>query len=358
MMHKILIVKTSSLGDLIHTYPVVNYLRQKFPESQIDWVVEAPFADLVACHPSVNHALTVATKAWRRNFFTSDTQGAISSFRQRLQQDNYDVVFDLQGNTKSGVITFLARSPCKVGFGWATVPEWPNMLFTNKRLNPSKQSNIREEYLALVAAFFQDPLPAQDSRVELMISPEQRAVLKAVRQKNAHFQGPHVVVCPGSAWRNKQLTLETLQAFLRHVQSYLNCHFSLVWGSNEEQQMVERLYNAFRDCSFIVDKMSLPMLQNFMEMGDLVIAMDSLPLHLAGTTKTPSFSVFGASSATKYSPSGKQHGAFQGPCPYGRTFEKRCPVLRTCPTGACIRNLQADEVFCAFKSWWKGLVES
>jgi heptosyltransferase-1 len=161
-----------------------------------------------------------------------------------------------------------------------------------------------------------------------------------------------VVVCPGSAWRNKQLTPATLEAFLTLLHAHIKCHYLFVWGSQEEKGMAEKLQKEFTGNSQIVDKMSLPMLQNLMAMSDLVIAMDSLPLHLSGTTKTPSFSVFGASSAAKYKPLGTHHHSFQGSCPYGRSFVKRCPILRTCPTGACIRDLQAQELFDSFHSWW------
>jgi heptosyltransferase-1 len=89
-----------------------------------------------------------------------------------------------------------------------------------------------------------------------------------------------------------------------------------------------------------------------MDSVDLVVAMDSLPLHLAGTTKVKTFSVFGASLASKFKPAGKKHLTLQGHCPYGRVFEKRCPILRTCPTGACIRSLTGKAVFNAFKLQW------
>ena len=187
----------------------------------------------------------------------------------------------------------------------------------------------------------------------LKISQEQQAAIEAVIQKSKR---PIVMVCPGSAWRNKQLTTETLASFLDLLRDYLSCYFLFVWGSAEEKQMVEKLHTEFAAGSQIVDKMSLPMLQNMMVMSNLVIAMDSLPLHLAGTTGTPTFSVFGASSAAKYKPPGNQHYAFQGSCPYGRSFEKRCPILRTCPTGACIREVKAAELFEAFKAWWIGVV--
>jgi heptosyltransferase I len=348
MMNKILLVKTSSLGDLIHIYPVVAYLRKKFPAVQLDWVVETPFADLVNSHPNVDHALCVSTKVWRKHPFKRETGREIAAFRRRLQQETYDVVFDLQGNVKSGLITYFAKSPCKVGFDRATVPEWPNLLFTNKRINPSKQGNIRQGYLELVASFFNDEMTDLDSSAKLVISREQKTLLETFQVKS----GLNVIVCPGSAWRNKQLSPETLEDFLKRVHSFLNCHFSLVWGSPQEKLMAEQLHLIFPEDSSIIDKMTLPMLQNLMAMGDLVIAMDSLPLHLAGTTHTPSFSVFGASSAAKYKPLGSAHHAFQGVCPYGKTFEKRCPILRSCSTGACIRNLQAAELFHDFQAWW------
>lgn len=352
-MNKILLVKTSALGDIVHAYPVVDYLRKKFPSAQIDWVVETPFADLVKSHPSVDHVLTVTTKAWRQKLFNKNTLQSIRAFRKQLRKESYDVVFDLQGNIKSGLIVSQARSPTKVGFAKDSVPEWPNMLFTNHRINPSVRDNIRQDYLSLVTAFFKDPLPTESGKVKLKISSEQQAALDAVMKKNAAFEGPTVMVCSGSAWRNKQLTTETLTAFLSFLQSFLGCNFLFAWGSPDEKRVAEELQASFADRSYVVDKMSLSMLQNLMDMSDLVVAMDSLPLHLAGTTKTPSFSVFGASSASKYKPLGIKHYAYQGSCPYGRSFVKRCPILRTCPTGACIRDLKALEIFEAFKEWWQ-----
>jgi heptosyltransferase-1 len=349
-MEKILIIKTSALGDIVHTYPTISYLRAKFPQAQIDWVVEAPFAGLVASHPSVNHAIPVSTKAWRKAPLKKETWQDIFSFRERLREIDYDVVFDLQGNVKSGLILAQVNSPQKIGFASKTVPEWPNLLFTNKRYNPIND-NIRQDYLGLVASFFGEELPNKTDKIQLKISDAQREILVST-VKQLPQEGPKVVVCPGSAWRNKQLTPETLEAFLALVQKLMNCSFLFIWGSSEERDIAQQLNRRFAKHSVIVDKMSLPMLQNLMDMSDLVVAMDSLPLHLAGTTSTPSYSVFGASSAKKYKPLGQDHGAFQGICPYGRTFVKRCPILRTCKTGACIRSLAANDLYAHFHSWW------
>lgn len=354
-MNKILLVKTSSLGDIVHTYPVISYLKKKFPKAQIDWVVEAPFAELVSSHPFVDRVLKVSTKQWRKNIFNRNTWQSLLDFRKQLQYEQYDVIFDLQGNFKSGLITGLANGRHKVGFGKESVSEWPNLFFTNHHVNLFLKENIRHDYLSLAVSFFKDPLPNESNHVILKISQEEQAILDTLHKNNKPSNSPLVIVCPGSAWPNKQLSSTTLATFLKLLQDDMNCYFFFVWGSHEEKRVAECLQKEFSLCSHLVTKMTLPLLQNMMEKSDLVIAMDSLPLHLAGTTKTPSFSVFGASSAAKYKPLGVNHHAFQGNCPYGRTFVKRCPILRTCLTGACIRDLQAHEIFESLKSWWMGL---
>lgn len=354
-MQKILIVKTSSLGDIIQTYPVIEYLRNKFPAAQIDWVVEKPFIELAEAHPYVSNVLCIAAKEWRRCFFQRGHLFEMKNFRNRLRATVYDVVFDLQGNVKSGLVVSQSQSDYKVGFARKSVPEWPNLLFTNKRFNPHSGGNIRDDYLSVVKAFYGDMTPGTNEKVVLKISQAQNQAVRAILQMPNLEHALKVVVCPGSAWINKQLTPEVLGDFLSKLQKYLKCKFLFIWGSAEEQQIANQMQGRFFQHSQVIDRMSLPMLQNLMSECDLVIAMDSLPLHLAGTTSTPSFSVFGPSSAHKYKPSGDQHFAFQGPCPYGRSFVKRCPVLRTCPTGACIRNLSGNDLYAQFRNWWDSL---
>lgn len=352
-MKKILIIKTSALGDIIQTYPVLDYLRSSFPNARIDWVVEKPFAELVLAHPHIDNVITVATKAWRKGFYKFSTLKDVIDFRRQLRQEAYDVVFDLQGNIKSGLILSQVRCKQKVGFGKSTVPEWPNMLFTSKHFDPPVGNNIREDYLALVGDFFKDTSAKICRKVVLNISDVQNAAVQSILQYSFSEPGPRVIVCPGSNWRNKQLTIEALSAFLSSMQEYLKCNFILVWGSIEENEIVNQLHQQMVRHSIIIDRLSLPMVQNLMTGTDLVVAMDSLPLHLAGTTGTPSFSIFGPSLAQKYKPSGSNHFAFQGSCPYGRTFKKRCPILRTCPTGACMRELSGHDLFIKFREWWE-----
>ncbi len=334
---KILIVKTSALGDIIHTFPVISYLRDRFPTCTIDWVVEKPFRELLEAHPDINEVHLVQTKKWRKTLFNPATLLAMRRFKRDL--DSYDVLFDLQGNIKSGLITACAKARHKVGFDKESVPEWPNRLFTKRRFNPPPGQNIRYDYLSIVQQFFRDTRPFEPTPIQLCLEREERGLIHNVLA-NAFFEQPVVMICPGSAWPNKQIAESTLRDLCRELDE----RYLFVWGNEEEHLFAQKMHRAFPDSSLVAPKLSLSALQHLMTHMKLVIAMDSLPLHLCGTTSTPSFSVFGPSSSDKYKPLGDHHIALQGTCPYDQTFTKRCPRLRTCSTGLCIKAFNVEQL--------------
>jgi heptosyltransferase I len=351
---KILMVKTSSLGDIIHAFPVVAYLKREFPDAQIDWVVEKSFSDVVKAHPLVDRVIEMDTKGWRKRLGSLSIWKDLLRFRREMQASEYDAVIDLQGNTKSAIPTWLAKSAHKVGFGRKTLHEWPNLLATHHRFNPPLFLNVRDENLFIVQHYFQRYSSSDGEKVILKLNEEQQGLLDGLWDKVKGRPGEKILVCPGSAWKNKQLSEDALQTFLLKICQHHETTFFLAWGTPAEKEVAQKLQDVLKEKALVVDKMPLPALQNLMSRMDLVIAMDSLPLHLAGTSGTPTFSIFGASSAQKYRPLGDIHHSIQGPCPYGRVFERRCPVLRTCPTGLCIQGLPGEALFQDYFQWKYG----
>lgn len=112
---KILIIKTSSLGDIIHAFPVVAAAKKKHPQAQIDWVVESAFAELIEAHPQVNRVIKIDTKKWRKNPLKKSTWQEIEEAIGQIRSEVYDVILDLQGNIKSGIFTALANGPLESG---------------------------------------------------------------------------------------------------------------------------------------------------------------------------------------------------------------------------------------------------
>lgn len=106
---RILLVKTSSLGDVIHNLPVVSDLRRHCADAQIDWVVEEAFADIPRLHPGVGKVIPVALRRWRKHLLSAATWREIGAFRTALQSEAYDLVLDTQGLLKSALLAVQAR---------------------------------------------------------------------------------------------------------------------------------------------------------------------------------------------------------------------------------------------------------
>ena len=276
-MPKFLIVKASSLGDIIQAFPCASYLKYKFPGATIDWIVESSFAELVQAHPDINSIIPINTKIWRKNLLSRDTWKSIIDIKKQIQKETYDVVFDLQGNMKSGLMTYLSKAKIKVGLGWKSVSEKPNVLCTHQRFNFKESGNIRDDYLSIVQQYFQDSTPFESAPYNLKLSPEQEHLyqdtLKAIEARAEVL--PKIMICPGSAWPNKQLTQEAMLDFLERIHQHTPSHFILIWGSSEEFKSHNRFINT--SLSLLYPRLSLPVLQNLMNDMNLIIAVDSLP---------------------------------------------------------------------------------
>ena len=344
-MQSILIVKTSAIGDVIQTFPVLHYLRARFPEAEIDWVAERSIVPLLKAHPLLSQVIPIDTRRWRKEPFSQETRLAFSQFKGQLRKKRYDVLFDLQGNAKSAVVTLCANANTKVGYSWRSVREKCNLFATNQRIYVPSDGNIRSKYLRLVQSYYGDEKPFEFHGVRLLLNEEEQKRLEAT---SVHV--PTLMVCFGSKWQNKQLDPTSWLQFLTRLSQERPISFLFIYGDEREKAQAEEFASHFPDRSQVVGELSLPLWQALMWKVEAVLAVDSAALHLCGTTATPSFSVFGPSLSTIYKPLEERHASFQGTCPYGLTFPQRCPKLRTCKTGACIRSLNGDVLFDAFQN--------
>ena len=337
-----LIVKMSAFGDIVHSYPVLAFLKECFPDCKIDWVVEKRMAQLVSSHPFIDRVIPVDFNGFKKNISNRRQLKEFCSALSHLRQTKYDALFDLQGNCKSAFVSFLARAKHKVGFGFKTASEWLHPFVMTHRYNPPAGLNVRYESLYLVEQYLGKKVQVINGAVSLEL--DDASVVTS-------YQNGSWLICPGSNWPNKKLTEKTLIGFLQQIQQKYNAKFVFLCGTVDEKREAERLVAAFTGAT-ILEKPSLSALQHIMALSKVVISMDSLPLHLAATSSTPTFSIFGPSSSQKYGPLGLQHAVFQGSCPYGKTFERRCPILRTCSTGACMHNIDSNELFDRFSQFY------
>ncbi len=331
-----LIVKTSSIGDLVHTFPVLEYLKKQDPEALIDWMVEGSFADLIEAHPLVSRVIRVNTRQWRRGRLLHE----IPLFYDKLREKEYDLLIDLQGNGKSALLALCARSKKRICFAHPTLPEKWNYLLWAKRYRVSMNSDVRLRYLELVQQHFKDQAPFV----------AQEVVLKAETSALPDTHSLRLMVSPGSNWKNKRLQDAQLMDLLDQIHKAFSVSFFFTAGNLAEESLLKRLQDRYSNSQAVI-RPRLSEWQALMRQMDGVIAMDSAALHLAATTNTPTFSFFGPSSSHVYAPKGAQHRFLQGSCPYGQNFVIRCPKLRSCTTGACLHDLSIQKIFASLEPW-------
>jgi lipopolysaccharide heptosyltransferase I len=332
---KFLIIKTSSIGDIIQAFPVATYLKTKYPQAVVDWVVDSAYEPLIAAHPDIRKPIAAHFRHFRSSFSSAIKE--LPSFIKELRAEKYDALFDLQGNTKSAFITLFAHAKEKVGFGWKSIPEAPSFFALNHHIDVAPTLHIQMRYLSIVKTYFNDVEPFICPELVLKLSDEEQSRLTQI----THPKRPRVMVACGSRWVNKRISEERLLSVLSQMQE---AEFYFVSSQDaEELQLANRLMAHFPTRSQLVTNLTLPLWQAVMRQMDLVIAVDSAALALCGTTKTPSRSFFGPTLASIYKPIGDHHVAWQGSCPYNVTFDARCPRLRTCKTGACLKALHTTK---------------
>jgi heptosyltransferase-1 len=321
---RILLVKLSAIGDVIQAFAALDTLRALYPHAQIDWAVDAKIAPLLRAHPHLHTVIALPIKEprkWRAGI-------------RALRLARYDLLFDLQGNMKSACIALLARAAVKVGFCRQDVSEWGNLLVPMRRCSVRPYENARHKMVRLCGGEVLNPpeplllalTPDEEARCRELVCPAR----------------PLLMICPGARWENKRLSTEALCGFLaRFPESF----FLFIYSTPQEELEAKQLAVHFASRARALGGLSLPLLQRLMARCDEVIAVDSAALHLAATTGVATFSIFGPSRPEYYKPPGDQHRAIQGRCPYGRSFPDRCPVLRTCPTGACMKDFTADRLY-------------
>lgn len=148
---RILLVKTTSLGDVIHNLPVVSDLRQYFPQATIDWCVEESFAAIPRLHPGVNDVIPVAVRRWRKRLWSATIWHEIGGLKDRLHAEPYDLIIDTQGLVKSAIMARQAQG-LLCGYAADSIREPLAAKFYDQHFHISRQLHAVERNRQLVAA--------------------------------------------------------------------------------------------------------------------------------------------------------------------------------------------------------------
>ena len=279
-MPRILLVKTSSLGDVVHNLPVVTDVASRWPEAEIDWVVEESFAALPALHPRVRRAIPVAVRRWRDAAWKSDTRREIGVFVEALRASRYHAVIDTQGLFKSALIARAAQGP-RYGLDFRSSRE-PLFPFYDRTFNVPRSLHAVERNRILAAKALGYDAPAQIDYGIRANPPRSSPLPDAEYAVLVHATSAAKKLWPEARWVELGRALQ--ERGLRSV---------LPWGSDDERARSERLAAAIPS-AVMPPRMPLGDVVSVLSGARCAIGVDTGLTHLAGALGTATVGIYTA----------------------------------------------------------------
>jgi heptosyltransferase-1 len=278
-MLKLLIVKTSSLGDVVHNLPIIHDILSHHPDTKIDWVVEESFADIPRLHPAVNQVIPVAIRRWRKAIFSKQTWHEINIAKQRIALFSYDMILDTQGLIKSGLITSAARGPSH-GYDKNSAREPLASFFYQQKHTVARNQHAVARNRALAALAFGYAIPDNlpDYGIEL-------------HGKHARISNdPYIIGLHGSSRDSKLWPMDNWIA-LALILNKLGMKLALPWASEAEQLRAQTIASAAPNV-IVLPKQSIAELAAIISQSKAAIGVDTGLSHLSVALNIPTIAIY------------------------------------------------------------------
>lgn len=282
-MKRILLVKTSSLGDVIHNLPVVNDILRHHPDAHIDWVVEEAFADIPRLHPKVKNVHQVAIRRWRKNLFKQNTWQEILESKQSLSTNAYDAIIDSQGLVKSALIACSANGQ-RHGYDKHSIREsFASRLYQHTyQISYQQHAVVRNRCLVAQSLGYPAPTDAPDYGIN---APS--VALKSFKIENSsqyaiglHGTSRDSKLWPEAHWINLAAALNAQQLKLL-----------LPWASQAEHARAYRIANGAKN-AIVLPKLSIAQLATLTSKAHFAIGVDTGLSHLSAALNTPTVAIY------------------------------------------------------------------
>lgn len=337
---RILIVKPSSLGDIVHALPVLYRLRQEYPHAHIAWLVKEEWKDILATNPLLDE-LIILRKGIR---------GFMDSL-QEVRKGHFDMVIDLQGLFRSGVITFLSGSSVRIGFSNAR--ELAHIFYNRKTVPPEEPIHAVDRYMLTLKeiihgspGFSGGPYPgmaATDPTPVFPLYPEIEDfewVNKFLKKHNLADKKPLIAINPFARWEKKRWPLRLFLTLIKSLIYELKAGIILL-GSLQDINTAEEMVRPLKkDIAIAAGKTTLRNLVALLDQSDLLVTNDSGPMHIASALGTPVVALFGPTSPALTGPYGKIHRVIKKDLECSPCFRKSCVHKRP----LCMEAITIEEV--------------
>lgn len=340
----ILIVKTSAIGDVTHTLPALNAIRNHFPNSHISWLVEEAAQDIVKGHHALDEVFVSKRKTWIKDLSSQNPFSVINdvlTFVQSLRNRQYDLVIDFQNLLKSSMFIAMTRAKIKAGYGAGMAHSEYSYIVLNHRI-PAVNMDIHAVYRELILI---EKLGIPVKKIEFSLpvfESDRRDISNCLHRYGALNQKTLIAINPMAKWNTK---LWDLTQFSRVADQCIDWGFQVVFtGNSEDFEGVTEIQKRMKfDAVNLCGKSSLKSLAALYERSRLLITTDTGPMHIAASLGTPVVAIFGPTAPWRTGPFGNQHSVVRVDLPCSPCFKRHCKSHN------CMKQINAEMVLDALK---------
>ena len=290
-MPRILIVKPSSLGDILHAFPAVSLLSKKIPGLKVDWLVHPAFAGLLDYMPCVERKILFKRKELGSLFSFPSSMLALL---KELRKEKYDAIIDFQGLFRSASIAFLGRSPVVAGPG--SPKEGIAKLFYTKRIKvPETVLHAADKNTALACEFL--GIPFESHEAELPVNERNKEnVAKAFQKVCGSVPAPLVGIIPGARWDTKRWPPEFFAKLIKNMAAARPELNFAIFGAASDTSLAAGICSFSKDSARVFDmtgRTSIGELVEALRVCSVAVSNDSGPMHVAAAAGSPLVALFG-----------------------------------------------------------------
>ncbi|WP_319526232.1 lipopolysaccharide heptosyltransferase I [uncultured Desulfosarcina sp.] len=322
----ILIVKLSAIGDVIHTLPALNAIRQHYPDAHITWLVEEAAADLVIGHQALDRVIVSGRKRWIAQLKSSSRKQAIAEIRafwRDLRDTHYDIIIDFQSLLKSGMLVRLARGTRRIGFDKGMQHQEYSYLFLNERVPPvDMEVHALTRGLMLLEAI---GIHTREAVYHVPVSEnDRRRVNDLLRDQGIDGSRKLVAINPVALWETKLWRNERFAELAGRLirDDRVDVVFT---GGPDDRRVVADIQDMMTEpATSLAGKTSLTQLAELYRQSEVLITTDTGPMHLAAAVGTPVVALFGPTAPWRTGPFGEGHRVIRTAPPCSPCFKRRC----------------------------------
>ncbi len=321
-VRRIALLKPSALGDIVHALPVLGALRVRFPAAHITWIVNSAYEPLIRNHPDLNATLAFDRGAFRKGVWRSLRYAA--SFAAELRRQRFDLVIDLQGLLRTGLMCLATGAPVRIGF--ANAREGSRHTYTRKvRVPDANRIHAIDRYWRVAEMLGVGDVPKR-FRVPL-----DHADVEAIRQELAEFPRPWLAVAVGAKWITKRWPVAHFAELLNRAQAQYGGTALFVGAGDDTALSLEVARNLRGSSRDFTGKTSLPRLAALLSECDVMVGNDTGPLHLAAAFHRPCVAPYTCTRVALHGPYTSLHGGVETSVPCGGSYIKTCSNMVCMP---------------------------